>query len=779
MVENHCLALANFVDQVVVSTILGCSCQAGSDASQFGLLRYFCCYWNFQLLQLYAMAGTSNPDCSPRNHTMAGLPRTNFASTFALTTIISTLLCLLILGGCRIRQQPSFSQPCVDCKTSFTQIEYPDIADSAVDDASEFQTQAPPTIANFYEQEAMPLTLEEAVELALLNSNVLQKLGGRVLASPQGTPTVYDPAILETNPFQGAEAALSAFDAQFTGSANFVHSERLFNNLFFGAGANSLVSNNGDYRAELSKTTASGSTFAVRNLTNYAFSNNAGNLFPSAYDTLLQAEWRQPLARGFGTAVNRIAGPNATSGNYNGVLIGRIRGDIALTDFEAAVRDLVRDVESAYWELYFAYRDLDVRIRAREDSRLIWDNRKKRVDAGLSRPDDEAQTRQQYYTFDQQVINALSGNASGQTGVLGAERQLRRLMGLLNNDGRMIRPTTEPTIAPIIFDWDLSQLQALTNRVELRRQKWSVRQRELELYAARKLNKWRFDFVGSVSARGFGDDLFGNRDQPSGSAVDNLFEGDLDDWALGFELAGPVGNRQGHLAIRHAELQLIREKTLLREQQKQLLMDLNAAYTEVDRAYATIKTAYNTRLAVLAELDPKRRRADAGDEDIFFLLDAQQRASQTETNFHRAVVDYNLALQNYVYTTGGMLEHYNIQLAEGKWNAAAQADAASKDHRYRTKNFRARRMAVSPLSDGPVDQTTDTLVLSSGNESPSSDTSYYQDDSENLDTDADSQPADGDRNGDNEDILDQDLDSDLDLPDASSRSPSDLGPDGI
>ena len=69
--------------------------------------------------------------------------------------------------------------------------------------------------------------------------------------------------------------------------------------------------------------------------------------------------------------------------------------------------------------------------------------------------------------------------------------------------------------------------------------------------------------------------------------------------------------------------------------------------------------------------------------------------------------------------------------------------------------------------------------MSSGNESPSSDTSYYQDDSENLDTDADSQPADGDRNGDNEDILDQDLDSDLDLPDASSRSPSDLGPDGI
>ena len=77
-----------------------------------------------------------------------------------------------------------------------------------------------------------------------------------------------------------------------------------------------------------------------------------------------------------------------------------------------------------------------------------------------------------------------------------------------------------------------------------------------------------------------------------------MFEGDLDDWSMGFELQGPVGNRQGHLAVRNAELLLIREKTLLQEQQKQLLLDLNAAYSEVDRSFATIKTAYNTRKAM-------------------------------------------------------------------------------------------------------------------------------------------------------------------------------------
>ena len=632
-------------------------------------------------------------------------------------------LSILFASGCHLRRNAKFTQACVDCKTAFTQIEYPDLCDQSCEDTSALQTHAPPTIANFYEQEPWPLTLEEAIEMALSNSQVLQRLGGRVLSGPQGTSTVFDPALVETDPFQSAEAALSAFDAQFQGSANFAHSERRFNNAI-AASFGGAISNNGLYRAGLTKTTATGAQFTVRNLTDYVFSNSPVNVNPSTWDTVMQAEWRQPLGRGYGTAVNRIAGPNAQPGSYNGVLIGRIRGDIALADFEAAVRDLVRDVEVYYWELYFAYRDLDVKIRTRESSRLIWDNRKKRVDAGLSRPDDEAQTRQTYFNFAQQVVDALSGNSSGQNGVLGSERQLRRLLGLLNTDGRLIRPVTEPTLAPVLFDWNQSQQQMLGNRVELRRQKWTIRQKELELYAARKLNRWQFDFVSSYAARGFGDNLFGSRSRPQGSAFDDLLTGNLDDWALGFELLGPVGNRQGHLAIRNAELQLIREKTLLFEQQRQLTLDLNAAVAEVDRSYAAIKNNYNTREAVLAELRPKSARAAAGDEDIFFLLDAQQRAATSESAFHRSVVDYNLALQDFVYTTGSMLEHYNIQLVEGQWNNAAQNDAFDKDRRFRNRPADPNRMDIYPISAGPVDQVTDLLIYSeprggSGESAPS------------------------------------------------------------
>ena len=147
----------------------------------------------------------------------------------------------------------------------------------------------------------------------------------------------------------------------------------------------------------------------MRNQVDYNRNDSPANLFGSTYDILNFLEARQPIGRGSGSLFNRIAGPNALPGQYNGVLLARIRSDVSLADFESAVRDLVRDVETNYWELYFAYRNLDTNKDARDAIRATWENRKLRLDGGLDRPDDEAQARQQFFNFENQVITALAG----------------------------------------------------------------------------------------------------------------------------------------------------------------------------------------------------------------------------------------------------------------------------------------------------------------------------------------------------------------------------------
>ena len=612
-------------------------------------------------------------------------------------TVLPAFVAFLSLAGCASQQSNLQFDSVVEtpCQSFLQQIETPDLECEACTTGDELRTATPLTISNYQDQAPWELTIDQCVETALSNSKVLQKLGGVVVAAPESVNSLYDPALQETG-LASVEDALSDFDAQLSSSFFYTRSERQFNNLFIGGGTPSLTSNISDFNTELTKQTAAGTSFAARNFVSYNRNSSPANLFGSTFDILNQLEIRQPLMRGFGTAVNRIAGPNAVPGQYDGVLIRRIRSDINLADFEISVRDLVRDVENAYWELHFAYRDLDTKIAARESARETWKNRKLRFDNGLGRPDDEAQARQQYFLFDAQAKNALAGTTTGQLGVLGAERNLRRLIGVGSADGRLIRPATEPVLAPVVFDWDQTQSNALQSRVELRRQKWTIGRRELELLAAKQLNKWQFDIVGQYGFRGFGDNLFGSRDRPNGSAFSELVEGNLDEWTLGLELGGAIGNRTGHLAIRNAEFALARERAILKEQQRQILHDLNAAYTEVDRALETMKTNFNSRVAAFDELEPKRKRVEEGQDQVFFLLDAQSRTATAESAVHRAVADYNQALLNYTFVSGDLLSRYNIRLTEGAWDSYSNDRAVEKAQRQKN------RPAVKALKDLPA-----------------------------------------------------------------------------
>ena len=105
-----------------------------------------------------------------------------------------------------------------------------------------------------------------------------------------------------------------------------------------------------------------------------------------AFDTYVEGKIRHPLPPGAGVEYNRIAGPGAKPGVYNGVLVARIRSDISIADFELGLRDYVSNVENAYWDLYFAYRDLDIKIQARDEALRTWRKRLCPVGALAARP---------------------------------------------------------------------------------------------------------------------------------------------------------------------------------------------------------------------------------------------------------------------------------------------------------------------------------------------------------------------------------------------------------
>lgn len=532
--------------------------------------------------------------------------------------------------------------------------------------------------------EMWDLTLEETVRMALTNSKVLRDLGATVLRSPATTPTVYGPSLEVTDPRFGTEAALSAFDAQIGTRMFFAKNDRALNNFLIGGGTRLVDQDLAIFQTQISKTAATGSTFTLRHNMDYDANNAPGNLFPSAWNVNYEAEFRQPLMQGAGVDFNRIAGPDGAPGALRGIVLARLNSEISQADFEVAVRDFISNVENAYWDLYFAYRDLDAKRTARDASLHTWRIVKSWNETGKrgGEAEKEAQAREQYFRFEEQVQDALAGRlvegtrtfngSSGGTfrgagGVQTAEKRLRLIVGLPMTDGKLIRPSDGPVMARVVFDWKTSLAEAITRRAELRRQRTVLRRSEMELVASRNFLLPRLDTVGLYRWRGFGDELLRTHRAGLGefeNAYKNLTGGDFQEWQLGVELSVPLGFRQGYAAVRNANLQLARERAMLKEQERQITHDLSAAVAEMDRALIVAQTAYNRRNAAQDQLRTSQIAWERGKAPVDLVLDAQQRLADAESRYHRTLVEYGLAVKNVHFEKGTLLDYNGVFLAE-------------------------------------------------------------------------------------------------------------------
>jgi outer membrane protein TolC len=619
--------------------------------------------------------------------------------------LVVTLACAMLVSatpGCHWgHNKGGFQAACGDdCYTALaTQVEYPEVTQCTAVSDDGWAAIEPLTLASTGQLEYWDLSLQETVQLALAQSRVIRDLGGAVLRTPQAIETHWDPAVIETDPRFGVDAALAAFDAELSASVFGEKNDRAINNQFFGGGTRLLDQDLMVAQAQLAKKAATGSKFAFRHYIDYDSNNAPGNIFSSAYNTNFETEVRQPLLQGAGIDFNRIAGGSEIPGLYTGVLIARANTDVELADFEAAVRDLVSNIENAYWDLYFAYRDLDAKIAARDGALETW----RRINA-LNRSgrqggeaEKEAQAREQFYRFQEDVQNALSGRlvdgtavnngSSGGTfrasgGVHVAERRLRMLIGLPPSDGRLIRTADEPVTAPVHFDWIEITRESLVRRVELRRQRFLTRRYELEWVASRNYLLPKLDAVGRYRWRGFGDDLL-HSDSTGRPRFDNAYmnltSGDFQEWQVGLELNVPLGYRREFAAVRNAELMLSRSRAVLREQEHLVLHDAAAAIGEFDRAMLVAQTTAQRLDAARMQSRAVQAAFDNGKTTLDLLLEAQRLLADAESRNFRALAEYAIAIKNVHYSKGTLLDYDGVVLSESAWPEKAYADAARRE----------------------------------------------------------------------------------------------------
>ncbi len=615
---------------------------------------------------------------------------------------------LSVAPGCTSQKFSFATKPSTSYYQNFaTQIEYPDVESNL--DPEVTSVQKPMSFENPSELPKWELTLPEALQIAMSNSTILRSLGGSVVQAPAATVTNYNPAIVESNPVAGVEAALAAFDAQATGNLFWNKVDRPLNPFVIpGQNIEAInpafsIATGSNFGVELSKRTATGAQFALRHNVNYNRNDVQSRAFRSDFAGWFEAEWRQPLMQGGGLTYNRIAGPNSGVGQYNGVLIARINTDVALHDFENSVITLVNDVEGAYWDVYFAYRNLQAQVSGRESSLRTWQRVKElqNVSARGGEADAEAQARSQFFRFEALVQNSLAGS----NGLYATEQRLRYILGLPANDGKLIHPTSKPLQAHVVYDWESSMGDSLTQRVEVRRQKWQIKRRELELVAARMNRRPRLDAVTRYRFTGLGDHLVGssNPTNPLESLYETVGTGDYQEWGAGFELAYPVGFRQASVAVRNAQWNLVREQAILKEQELRISHDLSNAAREISRNFELTKTNVNRVVANEEQVEVLRNRYERGLININFLLQAQQELAASQSEFYRSLIDYNLAIRNFHREKGSLLAYNQVGLSESAWPSAAYSDAAERGQWLQPRKQPEQTSQPRPISQGFFD----------------------------------------------------------------------------
>lgn len=550
--------------------------------------------------------------------------------------------------------------------------------------------------------EIWDVSLDETIKLALERSKIIRDAGSflspgnALLQNPSLAPSVYDPAIQATGVLfgqRGVEAALADFDAQFTVALHSGRSEQPLEaqNNAFGRRGDSSVDEAGDFRSRLQKIMADGSQFSLQHNWSYSGANifDPGfRRFPSHFTASPTAginqgtpgfglQYRRPLLAAAGVEFNRIAGPNATaingvSGVAQGVLIARINNDISVADFQQSVAILTRDVRNAYWDLWLAYQFFEVERNAENVALQLW-----QLTQALKSPaDEQAQALSTYWEVRQRAHTAHSS-------LFESEARLRRLLSLPTNDGKMLRPSDEPTTAEFLPDWEGCLFEALAQRPELRKQKWAIKSEELQLKAARSLTRPRLDFVSRYEINGFGDRLFSTQetDQEYRSFYETLTQGDHTGWGLGFEFAMPIGFRAAHAQVQNHEWRLAKARTVLAEQEREIAHELGNAFQAIDRTYVGAKDNYNRRLAALDLVKTSEIAYQTGrgggqrTVTIDLLLRSQLSLAPAQSAYFQSVVQYNQAITDLQYRKGTILADHNIFLAEGDWDPMAYRDS--------------------------------------------------------------------------------------------------------
>jgi outer membrane protein TolC len=482
------------------------------------------------------------------------------------------------------------------------------------------------------------LSLDDAIRIALANSEVIRVLGG------SSGRTQYDPAIINTEIDQNR----ARFDPTFEIQNQFYRNDQPIADFDPSDPTKVIIGgvrqDNYNMGMGLTKTTLPGGSVGLGVQTNPARSAITGLPLNPENPSALDLSVTQPLLQGAGVRVNLAP-----------IEIARIDTERSYFQLKDSVQEMVRGVIEAYWSLVLARTELWVRRQQVIQGTWAAQQADAMLVVGLGDRADVAQSHSALAEFKAAVITA-------EAAVLEREDTLRNILGLPPSTPPRITPVSPPSSEQLPIDWNAIVETAAERRPDLIELKLIIEAEQQRLLMARN------DALPSVDVNG----LYrwnGLEGRTPDQQILSSRPGQFTEWQLGVTFSVPLGLRQARATMRQRELTIMRDRANLGEGLLNATHQLSSNYRNLAQYYDQYLAYQETRVATQQNLEVQNAKYKTGVNLFLNVLQAITSWGNSVNSEAGALIRYNTELANLQRQTGVILDAHGIRFAEERYRA--------------------------------------------------------------------------------------------------------------
>lgn len=489
----------------------------------------------------------------------------------------------------------------------------------------------------------LPLTLEQAIELALKNNNDIDISRNDVTISEfglMGARGVYDPVI---NGESYYESRTTPTASTIGGAVNGAVTQRQFLSNFGLSGFTPKFGGSYDVTFNSSRTTTT----------------NRNTTLNPQYPTSLVATYVQPLWR------NR-----SIDNNRRQIEIAKKNQTLSDSSLKLKAIDVIAGVEQAYWNLAFALRNLQVQNDTLRQARDQMESNRRLVAQGVLAPIEIVAADAQIANFEQSVYLA-------QETVTRAENSLKTLLlpdRTAPEWSRSLTPVTPVSLVIPKIGLEVAVTEAMASRPEIEQLQISDDINKIDQRYFKNQTKPQIDLVGNYTSAG----LAGSPNPLSSGAatlppnliggylnsLGNLFQQDFPTYRVGVQFSLPWGNRVAKANLGRSIVEGDRLANNRAQTEQLIEAEVRNALQALRSAEARLTSATAARTAAEELFASEQRQFRAGTTTFFLVAQRQTELLSARGRELQAQTDLNIAISTFHRSVGSTLNINNVTVSK-------------------------------------------------------------------------------------------------------------------